>query len=66
MSKWKSKSVFFNWDNEENFMKFKITSDKKIDWGNDIEMDPDPFYLQLSNKTFEEFAGNKQLLWHSH
>ena len=30
----------------------------KIDWGNNIEMDPDSFYLKLINKTFEEYAGD--------
>ncbi|MEO6673090.1 MAG: DUF2442 domain-containing protein [Ginsengibacter sp.] len=66
LSKWKSNPAFVNWKIEENFKNFKITSDKKIDWGNNIEMDPDSFYLQLINKTFEEYAGDKQLLWHSH
>lgn len=66
LSKWKNNPVFSDWNNEENFKNFKITNDKKIDWGNNIEMDPDSFYLQLINKTFEEYAGDKQLLWHSH
>jgi len=29
-------------------------------------MDPDAFYLQLIGKTFDEYAGDKQLLWDSH
>jgi uncharacterized protein YkvS len=65
LSKWKNNPVFSDWNIEENFRNFKITNDKKIDWGNNIEMDPDSFYLQLINKTFEEYAGDKQLLWHS-
>jgi hypothetical protein len=28
-------------------------------------MDPDAFYLQLIGKSFEEYARNKQLLWHT-
>ena len=30
-----------------------------------IDMDPDAFYLQLTGKTFEEYAGDKQLLGNS-
>lgn len=66
LSKWKSNPAFIDWGIEENFRKLKITSDKKIDWGNNIDMDPDSFYLQLINKTFEEYAGDKQLLRYSH
>ena len=29
-------------------------------------MDPDAFYLELVEKTFEEYARDKQLLWNSH
>lgn len=59
---WKGKGVFQFWNEEENFRSFKITTDKKIEWGNNIDMDPDAFYLKLAGKTFEEYAGNKQLL----
>ena len=66
LSKWKTKPVFFLWNEESNFKNFKITENKKIEWNEEIDMDPDSFYLQLINKTFEEYASDKQLLRHSH
>jgi hypothetical protein len=65
LSKWKGKGVFEQWNNEENFKRFRITVDKKIEWGEDIDMDPDAFYLKLIGKSFEEYVGNKQFLWHT-
>ena len=65
LSKWKNKPAFSIWNEENNFNNFKITKDKKIEWSESIDMDPDAFYLQLINKTFEEYANNKQLLRHS-
>ena len=64
--KWKGKGVFEFWNDEENFKAFKITSDKKIEWNKEIDMDPDAFYLQLIGKTFDEYVGNKQLLGDSY
>jgi uncharacterized protein YkvS len=52
LTKWKNNPVFSNWNMEENFKNFKITSDKKIELDNNIDMDPDSFYLQLINKTW--------------
>jgi len=66
LSKWKGKGVFEYWNNEDNFKLFKITADKKIEWGEEIDMDPDAFYLKLVGKSFEEYARDKQLLWHPH
>jgi len=66
LSKWKNHPAFADWSLEDNFKKFKITDNKKIEWNENIDMDPDSFYLQLINKTFEEYAGDKQLLWHSY
>lgn len=66
LNKWKEKKVFSFWKNENNFRSFKITADKKIKWNEDIDMDPDAFYLQLINKTFQEYAGDQQLLRYSH
>jgi hypothetical protein len=66
LSEWKGKGVFKFWNKEENFKSFTITEDKKLSWNEDIDMDPDSFYLQLIGKSFEEYAGSKQLLWHSH
>ncbi len=66
LSKWRGKGIFEYWNNEENFKMFRIDENKKIEWNENIDMDPDAFYLQLINKTFEEYAGDKQLLWYSH
>lgn len=66
LSKWKGKGVFKFWDKEQNFLRVIITPDKKLQWSEEIDMDPDAFYLQLIGKTFEEYAANKQLLRHSH
>jgi len=65
LSGWKNKGVFGYWNNEENFKSFQITKDKKLEWNDEIDMDPDAFYLKLIGKSFEEYAGNKQLLWHT-
>jgi Protein of unknown function (DUF2442) len=56
---WKGKGVFEYWNDEANFRNFKVTQDKKLEWNEDIDMDPDAFYLKLINKTFEEYASNK-------
>ncbi len=53
LSKWKGKGLFEYWSNEENFKKFTITENKKIEWNEEIDMDPDAFYLKLVGKTFE-------------
>ena len=66
LSKWVGKGVFEYWNKEENFTSFRVTTDKKLQWNEDIDMDPDAFYLQLIGKTFDEYAGDKQLLWDSH
>jgi hypothetical protein len=58
LSAWIGKGVFSLWNDENNFKKIHITSSKKIEWSEDIDMDPDAFYLQLVNKTFEEYAGS--------
>ena len=63
---WKKKAPFKFWEEEKNFSSFKITTDNKIEWKGDIDMDPDAFYLKLVNKTFEEYAIDKQFLRHSH
>jgi hypothetical protein len=66
LSKWKGKGVFECWNKEENFKSFIITQDKKLLWNENIDMDPDTFYLQLIGKNFEEYASDKQFLWNSH
>ncbi len=59
LKKWKGKGVFEYWNDEMNFKSFKITEDKKIEWTENIDMDPDAFYLKLINKTFFEYACHK-------
>jgi len=65
LSNWKGKGVFEYWNDERNFKIFSMTKDGKLEWSEDIDMDPDSFYLKIIGKSFEEYAGNKQLLWHS-
>ena len=45
LSKWKGRGVFIFWNDENNFINFKITDNKKIEWSSEIDMDPDSFYL---------------------
>ena len=59
LSKWKTKPSFSSWNVKDNFKNFKITENKKIEWNEKIDMDPDSFYLQLNNKTFEDYASGK-------
>lgn len=66
LSKWVGKGVFEFWNSKKNFISFQITKNKKLQWNENIDMDPDAFYLQLMGKTFDEYAGNKQFLWNSH
>jgi hypothetical protein len=66
LGNWKGKGVFSFWNDENNFKSFKITSNKKLEWNDEIDMDPDSFYLKLVNKSFEEYASDKQFLRYSH
>lgn len=50
------KGVFSFWNDEENFKNYVINDMNKLEWKNEIDMDPDAFYLQLINKTFFEYA----------
>lgn len=65
LSGWKGKGVFNYWNDENNFKLFELTNDKKIKWNEEIDMDPDAFYLEIINKTFFEYAGNQQFLRYS-
>lgn len=66
LNSWRGKGLFAYWNEAENFKNFIITADRKIEWNNEIDMDPDSFYLKLTGKNFEEYAGDKQFLRHSH
>jgi len=65
LNEWKGKGVFVFWNDEKNFREFEITSDKKIKWNEDIEMDPDAFYLDIIKKTFSQYARDQQFLRYS-
>lgn len=52
------KGMFSFWKDEENFKNYVINDMNKLEWKNNIDMDPDAFYLQLINKTFEEYDRN--------
>lgn len=66
LSKWVGKGLFEEWNNKKNFDIVTITKDGKLHWTEDIEMDPDAFYLQLINQTFDEYASHQQLLRHTY
>ena len=61
LSLFKGNGVFEFWNDERNFINFKITENKKIEWNEDVDMDPDSFYLTLINKTFEEYVKTEQV-----
>lgn len=65
LSEWKGKGVFVFWNDERNFRDFEITRDKKIKWNEEIDMDPDAFYLEIIKKSFSEYARDQQLLRYS-
>ncbi len=65
LSHWKGKGVFSFWDDYKNFKLVELTTNKKIKWNEDIDMDPDAFYLELINKSFSEYASDQQFLWYS-
>lgn len=66
LSEWKGNGVFKYWDDEKNFSAFRITSNKKLEWNEYIDMDPDAFYLKIINKSFEDYARDKSVLRNSH
>lgn len=66
LSGWAGNGVFKSWEHEKNFSKFKIDADRKLSWSEEMEMDPDSFYLRLIGKTFEEYARDKQVLRYHH
>lgn len=60
LNKRKGMGVFKYWNDYKNFELFRLTDDKRIQWNEEIDMDPDAFYLELINKTFSEYAGDQQ------
>jgi hypothetical protein len=58
LSKWKGNGVFTYWNKEENFKNFKINELNKLEWNEEIDIDPDALYLNLIGKTFDSYASN--------
>ena len=56
LSFWKGKGVFECWNDEKKFKTFSLSADKKLVWNENIDMDPDAFYLKLIGKKFEEYG----------
>lgn len=59
LSSWSKNELFYFWSKDQNFSKFTIDKFGKMVWNDEVDMDPDAWYLQLINKTFEEYASNK-------
>ncbi len=59
LSSWSKNELFDFWIEDQNFSKFAIDKFGKMVWNDAVDMDPDAWYLQLINKTFEEYASNK-------
>lgn len=57
LKKWKGKGMFNYWNDDKNFRSFQFTNDRKIRWNEDIDMDPEAFYLELINKSFLNMRG---------
>ena len=55
LNKWKEKKILSFWKDEKRFKDFEITVDKKIKWNEDIDMNPDAFYLQLIKTVNQQF-----------
>jgi hypothetical protein len=51
------KGVFSFWNDIENFNKVHIGKETgALEWNDEIDICPDSVYLELKNKTFEEYA----------
>lgn len=66
LSGWVGHGMFKVWNNAENFEKFHIDNLGKLVWSDEIDMDPDAFYLELIGKPFEEYARSQQVLRNHH
>ncbi|MEI6816615.1 MAG: DUF2442 domain-containing protein [Bacteroidota bacterium] len=52
--------VFAAWNDVENFNKVHIGEETgALEWNEEIDICPDSVYLDLKQKTFEEYAQNK-------
>jgi len=66
LSGWVGNGVFSAWNDPERFFNFSIDKWGKLIWSDEIDMDPDAFYLELIGKTFEEYARDQQVLRDHH
>lgn len=41
---------------------FRITENRKLEWNDELDIEPGAFYLKLTGKTFEGYAGGWRLL----
>ncbi len=48
------KGVFKAWDDREFFEIVRITPYEAVTWGEDLDLCPDTFYLELTGRTVEE------------
>jgi Protein of unknown function (DUF2442) len=54
----KGKGVFEYWNDENNFKNFIVTNMNKLEWNENLDMDPDSFYLKIIKKTYQEFQNS--------
>ena len=52
------KGVFKAWEDREFFEDVRITPYEAVTWGEDLDLCPDTFYLELTGKTVEEVERN--------
>ena len=48
------KGVFKAWDDRRFFENVRITPYEAVTWGEDLDLCPDTFYLELTGRTVEE------------
>lgn len=48
------KGVFALWDNYENFKKVSVEDNRRLAWSDEIDIDADSLYLNLTGKKPEE------------
>ena len=67
LSAWAGNGAFAVWKTApETFTRLEITDDGKLQWAEDLDMDPDAFYLQILGKTYEQYARDQPVLRHTH
>ena len=54
LSKFAGKGVFALWDDYSKFQQVHIGESDEIAWNEDVDMDSDAMYMQITGKTVEE------------